>query len=170
MKGYKYACSAKLCLSIVPYFSGMSGCKYSQLNTLPTAVSGSYNVFKYGARHINDIETVAIVDFANDSYEFKIFSSQHNYSISKLNDLSQAIEAASKFVSWHVYTQDVQISEIKALDGKVVGYEVKPLYDRFMFGLQDVMDISYVQANKDIAVYIKLNPLVEKIIYYSDSE
>lgn len=162
-------CVCLLCL-ILGACQAVNTLQTKQLNALPSSLSGTFNVIKYGARHINDVETFAIIDFATDAYEFKIFSSEYNYSVSKLNGLSQAIEDASKFVAWHVYTQDVQISEIKALDGSVIGYELKPLYDRFMFGLQDVLDISYVQANKEITVYVKLNPMVEKIIYYSDSE
>lgn len=125
-------------------------------------ITGNYTLILYGANHYNDIATVAFLVPEGGQYTFDIFAPDFNYRVLKGIPAKEALEMAEKFVSWHPSFLSSQTSKILDANGKVIGYEVRPLYKQVTFGRQDVMYVDYFpQDNNKVEVHITLYPDIE---------
>ena len=129
----------------------------------PAELSGTYTVFLYGARHSNDIETIAILAKENVPYTFEIYSPDFNYKTIKGMPDARAYKRAAEFVSFHYAFDYSVMSMILDENGSVIGYEVRPYYSHFDFGYSDVLDVSYTPADGKVIVRIHLIPLSNNI-------
>jgi hypothetical protein len=134
----------------------------------PAEMSGTYTVFLYGARHSNDIETVAILAKEETPYTFEIYSPDFNYKTIKGMPADQAYKRAAAFVSFHYAFDYSVISRILDKNGAVIGYEVRPYYKPFEFGYYNVFDVSYTPQDSKVIVSIHLIPAVEKYLRDGD--
>ncbi|MCX8069664.1 MAG: hypothetical protein N2738_04090 [Thermodesulfovibrionales bacterium] len=128
-------------------------------------IQGNFHLLLYGSRHGNDIETIAFLDNSEDDYEIELYTPEFNYKKLKSLDTKEAIDRAKKFVSWHSSFMNFSISKIITNDGHLIGYEIKPLYFPFEYGVTDVFDNSYWIRGKKAVISIKLLQSVERIIY-----
>lgn len=64
-------------------------------------IKGVFTVILYGARDINDIETVAILDFEGDQYTLEPYAPSFDYKVTKGLSEKAALEEAHKFISYH---------------------------------------------------------------------
>lgn len=124
----------------------------------------TYSLILYGARHGNDLESVAILDIEGDEYTFAPYAPDFDFEIEKGVDASAAIKRAEQFVSWHPLYHGSELKKI-TLSGRVIGYELRPLYDPLSYGLSDVLDIDYRLKDKNIIVRIKLLPQIERMLH-----
>lgn len=134
----------------------------------PATVTGTYTIFLYGARHVNDIETAAVLAKEGTPYTFEIYAPDFDYKIIKGMPAKEAIEKATKFVSSHHEFSYYRISGILDPAGAVIGYEVRPYYRPIEFGYYDVMDIWYTLADKRVVTRIHLKPEVEQYLQDGD--
>jgi hypothetical protein len=134
----------------------------------PAEISGTYTVFLYGARHSNDIETVAILAKEETPYTFEIYSADFNYKTIKGMPADQAYKRAAAFVSFHYAFDYSVISRILDGNGVVIGFEVRPYYRPFEFGYDNVLDISYTPEDGKVIVRIHLKPAVEQYLRDGD--
>ena len=126
-------------------------------------ITGSYTVFLYGANHYNDIATVAILVPTDGQYTFDIYAPDWAYRTVKGVPGKDAVAMAVSFVSWHPSFRRAQTAKILAPGGKVIGYEIRPLYMSTTFGKEDVMYIDYfLKDNNLIEVHVHLDPDIEK--------
>ncbi|MFQ3573256.1 MAG: hypothetical protein SNJ53_01330 [Thermodesulfovibrionales bacterium] len=132
-------------------------------------IKGRFDVILYGGRHGNDLETIAYLDPLYDEYQIQIFAPDFDYRIVHSKDDKTAIDVAQKFTGWHSSFMRFIYSKIITPDGKIVGYEVKPLYLPFVFGRSDVFDISYRLKDKKVIITIKLLHKIERQLYYLDN-
>jgi hypothetical protein len=132
---------------------------------------GAFSLILYGGRHGDDIETFAILDYEGDSYTFEPYAPEFDYKIKKGLSSSDALKKAKKFVGFHRLFWRFQFSKILDTGGKVIGYEVRPLYLRYEYGTSDVMEIFYwLKDQGKIKVSIRLAPLVERIRFRKGGE
>ncbi|MFN3395837.1 MAG: hypothetical protein ACK4Z9_03460 [Thermodesulfovibrionales bacterium] len=127
----------------------------------------TYSLILYGARHGNDLETVVILDIEGDEYVFAPYAPDFDFAIERGPDASAAIKRAEQFVSWHPLYHGSELKKI-TLSGRVIGYELRPLYDPLAYGLSDVLDIDYRLKDKNIIVRIKLLPQIERMLHDGD--
>ena len=170
MKNKNYFLAA-LGLCLVFILAATSCAPVNSLRTAavnPAAVTGTYTVFLYGARHVNDIETVAVLAKEGTHYTFEIYAPDFDYKIIKGMPAKEAIEKATKFVSFHHEFSYYRIGGILDPAGAVIGYEVRPYYRPIEFGYYDVMDISYTLADKRVVTRIHLKPEVEQYLQDGD--
>jgi hypothetical protein len=145
-----------------------SSCAYNQTyiqtkDASNSEITGSYTVFLYGANHYNDVATVAILVPTNGQYTFDIYAPDWAYRTVKGVHGKDAVAMAESFVSWHPSFRRTQTAKILAPGGKVIGYEIRPLYMFTTFGKEDVMYVNYfLQDNNKIEVHIHLDYAVEK--------
>lgn len=145
-----------------------ASCAYNQSyiqtkDALNSEITGSYTVFLYGANHYNDIATVAILVPADGKYTFDIYAPDWAYRAVKGVPGKDAVAMAESFVRWHSSVLRTQTAKILAPDGKVIGYEIRPLYMSTTFGREDVMYIDYLpKDNNRIEVHVHLDPYIEK--------
>lgn len=134
------------------------------LKTVPAEIANvtdKFTLILYGAEHSNDVETVAILDKEGDRYTFEPFAPKFKYAVKRGLPAKEALEEAGKFISWHNSFHQSQLRGIIDENGNVLGYELRPLYLPFTFGIDDIMDIDYRMRADKIAVIIRLKPFIQ---------
>lgn len=132
-------------------------------------IEGVYTLLLYGSRHSNDIETAAILDKEGDKYTFELYAPDFDYKVIKGVSAKDALNRATGFISWHHFFHRARLSRIFDDKGAIIGYELRPLYDPFAFGVPDVLDIWYRIKDDRVVVRIKLIPMVEKMLFMNGS-
>jgi hypothetical protein len=125
-------------------------------------ITGTYSVILYGANYSDDIATVALLIREGGEYTFDIFAPDYNYRTIKGVPAADAVKTAEKFVSWHPDFARLQTSRIMDIKGRVIGYEVRPLYRQTTFGMEDVMYVDYFLEDNKVVVHIHLDYAVER--------
>jgi hypothetical protein len=129
---------------------------------IPADVSGTFTLILYGANYLDDIETIAILDYEGDGYYFEPFAPEFNFKVKKGVHDQEALKEAGQFVSFHNSFWKYQLSKILNKEGVTIGYEVKPLYMPFVYGFSDILDVYYwLKDDGKIKVIIRLDSLVE---------
>jgi len=129
----------------------------------PEEMKGSFTLILYGGSYLDDLETIALLDFEGDPYVLEPFAPDFDYRMQKRVPAREAFKEAEKFVNFHPSFWRSQLSGIVDKEGKVIGYEVRPLYRPFAFGISDVLDVNYRLKEKGrVKVTIRLIPSLEK--------
>lgn len=125
--------------------------------------TAAYDVIYYGGRYQDDLETIAILDKAGDPYTIVPRAPKFNYRVEKNVPGKIAAEAATRWVaSFNPAFAGTMVSSISGPDGSIIGYEVRPLYQPFTYGLTDVFITSYHEEKKGIIkAWIQLRPEIE---------
>jgi len=124
---------------------------------------GTFTLLLYGGRYADDIETVAIFAPEGGKYTFDLYAPDFDYKTEKGLPAREALERAGKFVGFHNAFWRSQLSRILDLQGNTIGYELRPLYQPFVYGSSDVLDVYYwPKKDNTIKVTIKLIPSVER--------
>jgi hypothetical protein len=129
----------------------------------PAEITGTFNLVLYGGRFSDDVETIAILDLEGDGYLLEPFAPDFDFRIRKSVSAKEALEQAQKFVGFHNAFWRSQLSRIMDKTGNTIGYEIRPLYLPFYFGVSDVFEVYYwLKENGRVKVTIKLIPFVER--------
>jgi hypothetical protein len=129
----------------------------------PDEIKGSFTLILYGGSYLDDLETIAILDSEGDQYVLEPFVPDFDLQIKKRVPANEAFREAEKFVNFHPAFWRSQLSRIVDNEGKVIGYEVRPLYRPIAFGVSDVLDVNYWPKEKGrVKVTIRLIPSIEK--------
>ena len=162
----RYICFFFLLASI--YFGANHA--FAQSETLRTVeakeadVKGTFTLILYGARGINDVEALAILDLEGDQYTVEPYTPAFDYKVEKGLSEKTALDKAYKFISYHSAFLHPQLSRIIDAKGKTIGYEVRPLYRPFVFGRSDVLEVNYSLKGDKVKVTIKIVPSVERAL------
>lgn len=126
---------------------------------------GKYTLILYGAMHGEDLETIALLDYEGDEITFEPYALQYNYEIKMHLGSDEALAEAGKFIKWYPSYIRSQLSVIRDRDGRVLGYEVRPIYLAVStYGFSDVLRVHYYLTDKKVKVYISLDPSLERAI------
>lgn len=127
-------------------------------------VSGTFTVILYGASHKDDLETAAFLDREGDDFEFAPFVPAFDYRIRTGLSAEEALAMAHGFVNFHPAFWKSRLSNILDPQGNSIGFEVKPLYLPFVYGMSDVLDILYwPKKDGTIKITIRLIPSIERL-------
>lgn len=127
-------------------------------------VKGKFNLILYGARHIDDLETLAILDVEGDNYVFEPFAPDFDYKILKNLTAEQALDNAKKFIGFHNAYHKSVLKRILDYNGRTIGFEMRPLYYPFVYGFADVMDVFYfLKENGKVKVVIRLIEQIDRL-------
>lgn len=136
----------------------------------PDELKGTFTLILYGGNHINDLETIAILDIEGDNFYFEPYAPAFLYKIRKGLSSEKALEDSINFISWHNSFYKYELSKIPRSDGVILGYEVRPLYYPISFGTSDVLDVDYFIEGNKIKTIIKLIPSVERLLLDGDGK
>lgn len=129
----------------------------------PDEMKGTFTLILYGGSYLDDLETIAILDSEGDQYVLEPFAPDFDYRMTKGVPAEKAFKEAGEFVNFHPSFWRSQLSRILDKERKVIGYEVRPLYRPFAFGISDVLDVNYWLKEKGrVKVTIRLIPSIEK--------
>lgn len=123
----------------------------------------SFSLILYGRTHGEDLESVALIDPEDDAYEIVPYAREYRFVIARNMSAEKALQEAERFAGAHPSFMGVRLSRITDRQGKVFGYEVRPLYQFLRFGTDDVLDTSYVLHGTKVDAYISVNPVFEDL-------
>ncbi|MEW6571949.1 MAG: hypothetical protein AB1390_12410 [Nitrospirota bacterium] len=130
-------------------------------------ITGTFKLILYGGRYLDDVETVAILDKEGDKYDIEPYAPDFDYKVRKGVSAEEAIREAERFVSFHNSFHRLVVSKIMDKQGNTIGFEFRPLYYPFAFGISDVMDIYYwLKEGGRVKVTIRLVPSVERPLLF----
>jgi hypothetical protein len=127
----------------------------------PQDVQGIFTLILHGARHSDDLETLAVLDLEGDGYGFKVFAPDFDYRAKKGVPAEEALEEALRFVSFHSSFHRSRVSRIIDPQGRTIGYEVRPLYRITEYPISDPLDVHYGLSGADVTVRIRLSREVD---------
>ena len=144
--------------------SCMTGKRLEIHGAVPSDLQGTYTLILHGCRHPNDLENLAILYPEGGPITFEIYALKTAYQINKGLPADEALKQAEKFLTCNVDYWKAQLSEIVDQNGAIMGYELRTLYAPIKFGMMDVLDVNYWLRDSKVTVYIKLDPVIEKVI------
>ena len=141
--------------------SSCAGPQYlKSVNAIPQEISGTCDLFLYGHRYSDDFKNIAFLIPAGGKYAFRLYAPEFYYAVMKGLSADAAIEEAERFVKFHYSFQRSQLSKILDYEGRVVGYELRPLYSGFSY--EDVLDVHYVIKDDKVIASVGLKPEIGK--------
>ena len=131
----------------------------------PSDMKGTYTLMLYGCHYPDQINNIAILVDETSKYPVEIYDLDTSYKVKKGVLPQQALAEAESFVrcSTHRIWQ-TQLLRIPDDSGGTIGYEVRPLYIPYEFGIPDVLLVNYFLRDSTVRVYIKIDPDVERAI------
>jgi hypothetical protein len=128
-------------------------------------ITGSYTGIFHGCNFFNDLETIVFLDKEGDEYTLEPYSSDFSYKIHKGFSASEAVSEAKKFANCNSSFSYSQMSSIISPDGQTLGYEIRPIYSPFRYGVADVLYTNYRISGNKVIITIRLVPSVERMLY-----
>ena len=115
-------------------------------------IAGTYSLILYGREFWGDPKAVAILAKEDSPYTILPYAPEFDYKIIKHVPAKEALAGALTFISRHPDFSRAQIDRIVDGSGRVIGYEVRPLYLAFRYGDPDVLLIYYWREGDKIFV------------------
>ena len=129
---------------------------------LPSEMQGTFTLMLYGCRSADDIENMVLFDKEGDAFTFEIHAPGFSYTVKTNVSAGDALAEAEKFVRCNLNCEGSQLRKILGPGGNSIGFELKPLYSPVLFGIRDVLDVSYVIKERKVTAHIKVDSNVEK--------
>jgi hypothetical protein len=130
----------------------------------PSEVKGTFTLILYGGNYSDDLETMVLLDLEGDRYTLEPYAPDFDYRVKKGVPAEKALAEAEKFVSFHPAFWRTQLGKILDGKGNIIGFEFKPLYRPFIFGVSDILDVNYwPKESGKIRVIIKLIPPLDRL-------
>ena len=127
-------------------------------------LTGSFDLILYGCTYHDDFETIAILAKEDGPYVFEPYAPDFDYRIIKGVPARDALDQAQKFVNCHTAFHRAKLSRLVDTKGDTLGFEVRPLYLPFVFGIDDALDTDYRIKDGKVVVKIRLLPSIENIL------
>ncbi len=157
-----------LFLSVVAVALVANSCALGNRLDMKTAagsdLTGSFDLILYGCTYYDDFETIAILAKEDGPYVFEPYAPDFNYRVIKGVPAKDALDQAQKFVNCHTAFHRAQLSRLFDAKGDTLGFEVRPLYLPFVFGIDDALDTDYRIKDGKVVVKIKLLPSIERML------
>ena len=125
---------------------------------------GTYTVIYYGCNFLNDLESIAFLEREGGGYNFAPYAPDFKYRVKKGLSAEEAFETAMKFVSCNPSFRRTQAKSILAPNGDTIGYEVRPLYLPFTYGIDDVLYVDYWLKDGKVVITVRLAPWIEMML------
>ncbi len=125
-------------------------------------VKGTYTLILYGCNYFNDMETVAIFGKEDGGPAFEPYAPDFNYRTIRNLPAKEALEQAARFVRCNSSYKSSQLSSVVDSEGRVLGFELRPLLFPFTFGTEDVIDTFYWIRNGKVRVSIRIKPSIQR--------
>jgi hypothetical protein len=156
--------SVVLLLWVLSCMSCTPGIRLNTRAAQGSQVQGTYTLIAYGCNYLDDLHTIAFLDKEGDKFTFEPYAPAFNYRVRKGLDAKDALSEAGRFVSCNTSFSRAQVSRITGPDGNTLGYEVRPLYHAFVYGVDDVLQTDYRLKGDKVVITIRLRPAVEEML------
>ncbi len=122
----------------------------------PEEMAGTYDIYLYGHRYAGDFKNIVFLIPQGGRYVFELYAAEFDYTLKKCIPADAAIEEAEEFVKFHYSFRRSQLSKVLDYEGRVVGYELRPLY--YDFSYSDVLDVHYIIKDDKVIASVGLKP------------
>ena len=129
-----------------------------------TQVTGNFRLILYGCTHFDDLETLAILDKEGDPYTFEPYAPDFSYRVKTGVQAKDALAEAERFVNCDNAFKRYQLARLVAPGGATLGFEVRPLYMPFVYGMEDVIRTDYRIKGDKVIVRIWLSESVDSAL------
>lgn len=127
-------------------------------------IKGTFNLIIYSHSFINDPETFIILDKVDDQVKILPYAPDFKYRIIENLKEKEALKIA------HEILKSSSVSTIKSSGiydrGSILGYELKPIYFPWVFGILEPVETVYKKEDHSVVIFIRLNPIVERQLYF----
>lgn len=162
-----------LILFLAVFSFSASSCALGNRLTVKSAeessVTGNFRLILYGCTHNNDLRTFAILDKEGDPYVFEPYAPDFEYRVKKGVPAKEALQEAEKFVDCHNAFRSAQLSRLVDAKGETIGFEMRPRYMPFVFGIDDVLHTDYRIKGDKVIVKIWLSRSAEGMMENGES-
>ena len=120
-----------------------------------TEIIGTYSVLFYANRNPIEPKTIVILDIDEDDYAFEINAPEKDYTISNGVPAMAALKDAIQFVESLKY----RINKILDDNGRIIGYDVRPLKNlsyNLGYASSDILAVNYEIKDMKVVVNIDL--------------
>ncbi len=161
LKGIYFTLLALLALSLG---SCALGNRLEMKNASDSDLTGNVDLILYGCTFHDDLETLAILVKENSPFGFEPYAPDFKYRVIKGFPAKDALKEAEKFVNCHNAFHRAQLSRLSDAKGDTLGFEVRPLYLPFVFGVDDALYADYRIIDGKVVVKIRLLPSIERML------
>lgn len=162
-------------LTIVALFllsTALAACAAGTGLQTPSAVeadaSGTYRLYLYGCRYAHDVENYALLVDEQTTLQVDLYVPATSYKVKEHLSGADALREARTFFRCSTYDRGKTVMRrISANDGRILGFELKPLYEATDLGRDEALRSSYFQSGGRVTVYLKLDPQVERFLYHT---
>lgn len=169
LKTARFCSMTTILLASLSLMSCAHGTRLATQDAKETEVSDTYTVIFHGCNYLNDLETIVFLDREGDSYTFEPYSPDFNYRVIKGLGAAVALEGAKQFAGCNTSFRTTQLSRVIGPAGEVIGYEVRPIYYPYNYGLDDVLNVNYMLRDKKVVIMIRVDPSIEMMLRDGDS-
>lgn len=127
------------------------------------AKENTYTFIKFGGNYGKDVRAVAFLDIEGDATVLEPYAPEFDFTKKPGMSAGDALLSAEQFLKGQTGYRSTALRKI-VVEGRVVGYEVRPLYLPYEYGVQDVLMIGYRMKDNRVLISVQLLPEVEKII------
>jgi hypothetical protein len=142
----------------------MSGIRLDIAPALPDDLKGNYALILYGCRYPSDLENLVILFKEGGPFTFEMYSPETRYRTRRAVPADEALKQAERFLMCSIDYGKTRLGKIVDRDGTVAGFELRPLYPPYKYGMIDVLNVNYWRRDGKVVVYIRLDPDVEKAL------
>ncbi len=169
MKKTKHMLVFGICLVLALAMQAcMAGTQLRPKAADPAEVNATYTLILYGCRSSGDIENMAVLADEKSGYAFDVYALDNMYQIKKGLPGPQALEEANTFINCSAHTVwNTVLRQIPDHAGKTIGYELKPLYRPWEFGIPEVLQSWYSLQGNTVTLHMQLDPSVWLSVYSS---
>ncbi len=132
-------------------------------------LNGTFRVIYYGNNYANDPETAVFFDIEGDQYVFEPYAPAFKFVIKAGVPADKALADAQAFVSSHSDFFTSQLSSVLDNEGRIIGYELRPLYHIQMYGFRDILDIYYRNRENKVQITVDMKQNVIMRLFNRDS-
>ena len=166
MKRIKTIFISAISIAVVLTLEACASMQLTPRSADPSEIKGTYTLILYGCTFPADIENMAILVDDKSEYPVNIYDLDGMYKTTKGLTGSQALSEANKFINCSKYTVwQTVLRRIADNNGKTIGYELKPLYRSWEFGVPEVLLSSYSLKKGKVSAYIRLDESVWQLIH-----
>jgi hypothetical protein len=167
---FNFRSSVMIFAALLMLNSCMSGKRLDTRGAVPTDIQGAYTLILYGCRYPSDLENLAILYTDGGPLTFEMYTLKTAYRVKNGLPADEALKQAERFLTCSMDYWQTQLSKIVDRDGAIAGYELRPLYAPYKYGMMDVLDIHYWLRGSKVTVYIRLDPDIERALENAGGE
>ncbi|HHW19962.1 hypothetical protein [Thermodesulfovibrio thiophilus] len=127
-------------------------------------IKGTYDLIIYSNTFDYDPETFIVLDRVDDNIKIIPYAPEFKYRVFKNVNEKEALKIVNEVLKNPIYVSKVKCTGIKD-EGNMVGYEFKPVYLPWVFGISEPVQTVYKKKDNTITIFINLNPRIEKQLY-----